>query len=669
MNAVAVTKVSEIERIRALPEREPYDTDRQADGRYAAETERLIDEVTRRFARRRLTCACRGRRVEITGQRVLIYHEAEAGDEFPPLPVEMSFSEFAADDPEAAKEVREAKNPIVELKGLGHPRCLTRLNVPQAWALFEMSEGGIGLMTVGSGKTILSILAALAFATKTAVLLAKPDQRIHYKRAYEQLRQHFKVPTMVFEGSTGYIVPGTPALHFVPYSLLSNAKSTALLESLQPDLIICDEAHSLSAKTSSRTMRWLRYLTAHLDVKVCAWSGSLVNKSIKDAAHIFAHALGLKSPYPIKSDDVDAWSAVIDPSPVPDTTSTTSHDLRRVFGNGKVLRGGIEELFHGSDDVRLGFRSKVDRTPGVVSTRGSAATCSISIRERKAPPIPKAVLEALATVRQRWVRPDGEELAEAVEQARTAREVACGFYYHFVFRDEPDELIQEWFDKRKEWNRELRKKLLAGEVHLDSPLLCANAAERAWQEPRYVGDLPVWPAQNWLPWAAIKDKVEPISKAAWLDDFLAVDAADWAKKNRGIVWCQSGAFGRRIAQLAGLPYHGGGPGAEAAILAEDGSRSIIASLKAHSEGRDGLQHRFHKMLVAETPSSGKGWEQMLGRLVRIGQTSDEVEVELYAHVYEMKEAFRKAYEYAEFVQATTPNRQMMLAADIGEGLL
>ena len=79
--------------------------------------------------------------------------------------------------------------------------CITELNPAQAWTLRELRQNGgvVGLLPVGSGKTFIGILAPLAVAgCRVAILLAKPDQRLHYERAYLRLREHFKVPHLTF---------------------------------------------------------------------------------------------------------------------------------------------------------------------------------------------------------------------------------------------------------------------------------------------------------------------------------------------------------------------------------------------------------------------------------------------------------------------------------------
>lgn len=557
---------------------------------------------------------------------------------------------------------------------LGEP-CITQLNPAQAWTLRELRQNGgvVGLLPVGSGKTFIGILAALAVPDcKVAILLAKPDQRLHYERAYLRLREHFRVPHLTFydkmtSKQSNYRVAGggVPSLHFIAYSQLSQPDSTVLLESYEADLIICDEAHAVAARTTSRTGRLLRYLAKQEEIRFCAWSGTLIKKSIRDQAHLVAHALGDQSPMPLDPGEVDAWAAVFDPSPTPDKTSQIAVRLYDAFDKSEMT---IERAFFdkgSNSNVCKGFRSHLLSTPGIVSTREASVSASNYMHELAVTKMPKDVLEALRKVRSEMIRPDGDILVDKLEQARCAREVASGFYYYWAFiHGEPDELIEAWFAARKKWNKELRVKLLGAEPHMDSPLLCANAAARAFHEPPYHGELPTWRCPAWPEWRDIRDQVEPDPRVKWLNDFLARDAAKWAKDHRGIVWYQSSAFGKKIAELAGLPYHGGGPEAEAKILAEKGDRSVIASIKAHGTGRDGLQKLFHEQLVIELPSSGDIWQQLFGRLCRPGQEHDEVHTWVPLHVMEFKEALRKAKRDAQFTYNMTGNEQFLLSADM-----
>jgi hypothetical protein len=118
-----------------------------------------------------------------------------------------------------------------------------------------------------------------------------------------------------------------------------------------------------------------------------------------------------------------------------------------------------------------------------------------------------------------------------------------------------------------------------------------------------------------------------------------------------------------VAELAGLPCHGGGPNSEAAIRAETGKRSIVASLKAHGKGLDGLQLKFNKQLLLEWPSSNRIVEQWLGRLHREGQRADAIYTDYYAHVSESREALKKVLARAAFNHTMSGILPKILLAD------
>lgn len=795
--------------------------------RYSPQAQALIDVVTAKYSRGpRLACGCQDRQVHaLDGGRLYVFRAPLFG-QVPPLPVEMTLDEFCADNAHDLKVIDVVSGlrsgERIELKGFGYP-CITAFNAVQAWTLWELpkADGALGLKAVGSGKSLSSLMAPMAVKNcNLAVLLGEPSQRFHYKMFYLRLREHFRVPTLILdkpEMQAGlHFIVGAPALHFRPYSLLSQPKSTDLLEQLAPDLIIADECftyntkittdrgpldighivnnklnvkvvsrssdgniqykpvvrwlkkntpaslvkvvhetgyfictpehkvwtesgeyvradqllgkivrtlsetvhsnaedrgtecsrvvgievlerggdgrfercvgedqsvydlevednhnyfadgvlvsncHRISRRQNSSTNRILRYFSKnnHKSPRLCAWSGTLVKKSLRDIAHLSTFSLGMNSPYPIDPNEVDRWANVIDPQPMPDTDSATARALGDAFGY----------------DLRRGLQARVSETYGVITTRGSSASASMSMHERKIDKIPEIIREKLSGVRNDLQRPDGEPLVEDLEIARCAREVGSGFHYYWFYQEwanaKTDEerydievKIDNWFNCRKAFMKELRAKLTYPSVHMDSPMLCSNAAERAWRVPRYDGDLPVWPSETWPAWSAVKDKVQHESRTMWIDEYLARDAAEWGREHRGIIWYLNSAFGKKVAEILGVHCHGGGPDAEAAIMAESGKQTIVASIKAHGSGRDGLQHKFSEQLIAEIPSSNSIFEQLLGRLCRDGQKEDSISTWVYLHVTENKDALRNAIREAEFVEQSTGNGQLLLMCD------
>jgi hypothetical protein len=159
--------------------------------------------------------------------------------------------------------------------------------------------------------------------------------------------------------------------------------------------------------------------------------------------------------------------------------------------------------------------------------------------------------------------------------------------------------------------------------------------------------------------------VQPETEAVWLSDFLVLDAAKFGTHCKGVVWFDHAAFGHAVSRVSGLPYHGGGPKAEQEILAEKGARSLVVSIHAHGTGRDGLQRHFDTQLVTSPPASGAVWEQLLGRLHRQGQESDEVTTEVYRHTEEVRDSVDRALLQARYIEDTLGTYQKLLLATIG----
>lgn len=551
--------------------------------------------------------------------------------------------------------------------------CVTSLKPAQAWALAEIAETGglVGPIGVGHGKTGLGILAPMVIPKcRTAVLLIPPNLREQLKREYDLWSQHFHVPSIRHGGAEGTIIAGRPVIHVVPYSLFSRPESTTLLESIRPDVIIADEGHKLRDRKTATSGRVIRYMLKSeterqkaIDAgrpdpgptRFLAWSGTIAKGSLMDFQHLAAFALRDGSPVPLSPNTAAAWATAIDPIPV------------------RAAPGALRQL--GSGPIADVFGRRLAETKGWVATRAGAVSNALNLRERVPEKMPKGLAALLTRMRSTWTRPDGEELVDVLQVAKSARELACGFFYRWRFpRGEPEDLIKRWYAARKAWHRELRERLERPEEHLDSELLATNAAARHLDG--YVGPLPVWKSGTFKAWREVRDLVQPVPDTVWLDDppagfdpipgadYLVRDAGAWAAKHRGIVWYEHEAFGARVAADFKLARHAGGEGAEQRILAEDGTRSILASIKAHGTGRDGLQRVFHEQLVVPMPSSGDGCEQLLGRLHRIGQEADEVNAWTYRHVPEFRDGIDKALEQARFLKATLGSDQKLLVATV-----
>lgn len=592
----------DLERVLALPRRE-----QELDGTERAET--IVDLMTERFARVNHTCKC----VEINPER----HAAEG--------------------------------------------CITRLRLVQALALREicMVGGLLGPIGVGHGKTLIDLLAPLAFAwhagTQTGdsalcVLLVPPGLVTQLLADIEYCGEHFSMPSVVVQGGPSRVRTGVPRLSVMPYSRLSRKDATSWLTLVKPDAIIADECHKLRDRNTATTSRVMRFFDEHRDTKFAGWSGSITSKTIRDYAHLSALALKAGSPLPRAYETVEEWAKAIDPSPMPADPGAL---LEGLIATGCCAPG---------ESLHDGIRRRICETIGVVTTTAPAVDCVLEIVERTGVVVPSIITAAIAGALD-FVRPDGEELITAMQTVACAIELACGFHYRWIYpkhsfpRDE--QLVLDWLNRRKEWHKELREQLKSRAEHMDSPELCEFAAQRHLGLRPSQKKLPNWEAATYSAWLDVKSKVKYQTEAVWLDDFLVKDATEWIHEHRGIVWYAHSAFGERLAKHSKAPYYAGGKYAAQAVVEERGDRSIIASIKAHGTGRNGLQFAFADQLFGSSPADPAQWEQTLGRLHRAGQRASVVHAEFYLHTESLKAHVTSALRAALYVQGTMGSAQKL----------
>lgn len=504
----------------------------------------------------------------------------------------------------------------------------------QAAALEEavIAGGLLGLIGVGFGKTLLSLLLPTVWESQNAVLLMPPKLKVKlFDLEYPELSKHWKLPNLV--GHPLQYTDTKAVLHVVAYSELSSAKRADVLERLQPDAVVCDEGHSLRHSSAARTKRFRRYFRGRR-VRCAVLSGSLTSGSVNDFAHLSAIALGSNSPLPHDWNELQSWSYALDASDFP----SPGGELRRLCAPG--------------EDTRSGFRRRLVETPGVVATTTNDPGMSLVFdrRELNTPPI---VLEALERLRNGWVRPDGVPLKEAIEVYAASRQLACGFYYRTIFpRNEPAALRREWLDTRRAYFSEVRERLNYSIKGQDSYLLLWNAAEAG-----------KWRSEHFAAWKAIKDAVEPDTETVWLDKFLVNAAIAWALEKPGIVWVESEAVraAEEIGREAGIPVYAGGDADTKALHAENGKRSVVCAIKAFKEGEN-LQ-MFSRNLITTPPASGALLEQVIGRTHRPGQTADEVTVDFFLHTPELVKALKDAREKAAAISDLTMNAQKLVVGN------
>lgn len=567
--------------------------------------------------------------------------------------------------------------------------CIERFRLPQAQALREIAICGglLGPIGVGHGKTLIDLLAALAFrrydkSINDIVLLVPPGLAAQLEGDYVYYGQHFKMPQIVFHGidyenrliKMDTRVPlerGAPCVHVVTYTRISRPESTVWLEQeLKPQAIVADECHKLRSAglaknkgaTGSRMWRYMEEIAP--STKFVGLSGSMTAKKIQDYWHLAKWALRGGSPLPVVEGVVDEWGTALNPSDNP------------------ADPGRLMELCESGEHLYAGFKRRVAETVGVVTTATPSVDVALTLEERKAPPLPPLVVKYLKELKGgedgAWVRPDGEELLTALEASACAMQIAFGFYYRHIYprcefpRDE--QLVADFRAARRAYFREVRQKLKDPEEHMDSPRLVMNAAERHYcMRPKKKG-LPEWASKTFPAWSKLRGQVYFESEAVCFDDYIVRDAVAWGREHRGVIWYEHDAVGDWIAEIsaktgAALPKYGGGKLAKEMMLGnpkkgirgEDGSRSIICSVKAHGTGTNGLQHRFHDALLLHITPDPNLVEQTLGRLHRPGQNND-VTTSFYRHTPEIRQHLEDALAAAYYVEGTGFGAQKIIRA-------
>jgi hypothetical protein len=557
---------------------------------------------------------------------------------------------------------------------LKKPEGTQTLREIQAWALFEAPRAGglIALAQTGAGKSLLLTLMTMVFQPVQnpdgtwrpirAVYFIPPSLRHQFLSEWDVYAKHWKMPNLA---GGRWFVPGLPVLHVVPYSQLSSPKSSALVEQIKPDLVLADECSTLASLESSRGIRMRRFMGNFPDCRFIGADATIVSDSVEDFWMPLLWALDMKSPVPVVESEMRRWARAIDPAS---------------YEDGYFMPGKLMTFCEAGESVRSGFQRRLADTEGIVMTRENALGIPLYFVERRPPAMPDEIKKFLANLRREkdaggWRRPDGEEFVEMTQVAACKKQLAEGCYMRWRFpRGEPDEVIEEWFSRRQNWNRELRAKMGRPEMHLDSRKLCWNAAarwfdggcpgcQRGPEEPHANGcrerdEHPLWDSQTFIDWRKVKHTVQYVQETVWVSDWLLKDAAAWMKQEPGIVWVDHPEFGRALEKLTGCRYYGGGDEANKSIAEEFAEvkglsdRSIICSVAANFRGKN-LQHSFSRCLVVSFPKSNEIVEQMIGRVFREGQKADKVVIDYYAHISEIQSSIDDARETAKFVWQTT----------------
>ena len=535
----------------------------------------------------------------------------------------------------------------------GHPRQ-PRLRPIQSAVLLEAERVG-GLYApvgVGHGKELACLLLPDALQARRAVILTEARLKSQMLDVdLPRYGRHFRLPLDRIVG-------------VVSYSELSSTSKGDVLERLDPDAFICNEAHTLE-NDSVRSERFWREADARPDAPVCFLSGTLGSKGVKRSRRLPARSLRALSHVPRSFHEADDWGRAVDPNPEAGADPIEPGALLDLCGPAD-LEGEISKLSHEEQQLFVSdhssaltvrrlvawriFRRRATETPGVVATSGASVDCRLMLRGRTMPES-APVAAALAELRKLW-SVGGQDLVDAKEVARFAKQLYLGFYYRWVWPNGKD---QEWLDARAAW-RGFQRDWLSRRSRsgCDSPELLRRAVERGEVQ-----------SAEYAAWLAVADRYrpEPPKETVWLDRELVwrdVERAVGEGAGPLVVWYDHRAVGEKLASR-GLPVFRAG--SEGDQIVEFRGPACAASIAAHGTGKN-LQH-FRRGLVLTPPSSNGRWEQLLGRWHRAGQRAEEVECAVHVGDRALRNALCAAWREAWRDTETKEPQRLYYADKVG----
>lgn len=478
----------------------------------------------------------------------------------------------------ARPEITDQQIEILSAALRQDPNGPARLFAPQCEALINLYQTERGIfapMRCGSGKTLVTLLAPTLLNAQRPLLIVPASLR-------GKTRREFAVYTRTWRVRLPKILS---------YEELGREDRDGVIHRYNPDLIMCDEAHRLRTKKnaipSAMARSVMQAIADHPAAKIAMLSGTLITDRLLDWWPLIIASMGWGAPVTADEREAMLWGQALD---------------RDVGMLRRVDAGALR-------DIPGGLHEHVRRTFGVISTPGKDCDASIEMKEW-APRLSSNRLDELIDfVRDSKMRPDGE-LLEDLEIPNVLSQLALGFF--FVWDPAPPDW---WLLPRRRWLafvRETLEKMLPG---LGSEGRIRNAIDGG--DSRVIEGRELRDA-----WDGIAKAFEPNSVPIWITYEIMDDVTRHVRDGDPcVVWTRYRPVGEELHKRK-IPYYPGGTN-------PDGHKplqSIACSLQAHSTGQN-LQ-RWHRALVLTLPANAEGWEQLIARFHRTGQTADTILIEV-----------------------------------------
>jgi hypothetical protein len=526
-------------------------------------------------------------------------------------------------DPSAPEVARLAEDMTRVLASVPRPYP-GRVNPTQALAIRELVTTGrlAAPIRTGGGKMLLTYLLFLTTEARRPLLLA-PASMIRETRA-EYLRYSA-------DWGRGALPAGKVAM--MSYQRLSAPSSAAkqegeetirlgILDSLQPDVILADEAHFLSNTGSIGARRMSSYLSRHPQVLFVPLTGTLLRERIVQASHLLEWSLRESAPLPVDYEERSEWASALDARDGRGARAEIG-ELVRLFDAEEA-----EEYRRSADpdEARMIVARSVGRrileTPGVIGSQDGPLGIPLSIEPFGPPREDPEIDDEMARVldgdesagRAQWTAPDGSLLVDGLEVSRVRRTLALGFYTRPTPPPSPG-----YLQARSEWASAARDRLRLNGRGIDSEAVL-KVAVRDGHFPDLVRPLGEWDEAR-RKYTTDTGLREPLAEARWISDEAIEAVRRWIEaQGAGLIWVADIPLGERLQSDLGLPYFGAGKVCRLSgrhVTEMRRGEAAVVSISACGTGTN-LQHVHHRALWMAAPS-----EQPLARLHRPGQVAEE----------------------------------------------
>lgn len=564
-------------------------------------------------------------------------------------------------------------------------------------------EGGFLPLAVGGGKTLLSLLIAndayqsghqkimLMVPSALAEQLCETDIK-HWRPLTIFNTPVHRLTGLSPQKRQALAKSGRKGLYIFTYDLLS--RDYQILNDVSPDLIICDEAHSVS-KRSARTRRFNQYLHEAAP-QVVALSGTMTQKSLMDYFELARAALGKNNFLPNSLSLTEELSKMID------VTATSVTD----FKNDRESKTGPlkywlqwnnstfpnEPLDNSVVGMRGAFQKRLTTCPGVVPSSGHELPYSLYIFNE---PVDKPeqydgwdkVQQLVRKLDDEWLTPNGDEIEEAMHIFRWKYWIqGAGFYTErywpepewmlehgkYSCRSEAEDVLErsrDYHSRHMLYARELRSWITdRAKTGLDTPMLIGK--NMSLYGARDVGSTLFEAWQYWKE-SEFEGRIERNKRAVRVCGFKIEQAVRWAqalpKDEGGLIWYDNDEMGewlneRMIAEGMEPLFAKAGKSYNEMLSNRElcKGKIIIATSNAHFQGKN-LQFDRNQFYL-QWPRSATRAEQAVGRQHRTGQEYDEVFVTTCNTTEFDKIMFGATLNDAAYVHQSQGNQQKLIYA-------